>query len=89
MREPTMPGYTCPVIDKIKRAIESAYELADADRSNDKEDDLRQRLRDIAHELRGEDDALEKVRDANSQLRTCAEYWEAEANRLASEYEPQ
>jgi hypothetical protein len=36
--------------------------------------------------MRGEADALEELRNANLQLRTCAEFWKEEALRLQSTY---
>lgn len=82
MTAPKMPGHTCPMIDRLKARIEEAYKMADDSSQEDDEDELRLYLRDIAHELRGEADALEDIRDANLSLRNCAEYWQAEAERL-------
>lgn len=81
MSAPKMPGHTCPMIDKLKRRIVDAYKMADDPPKHASEDELRLLLRDIAHELRGEEEVLEDLRDANLALRTCAEYWQAEAER--------
>jgi len=82
MSAPRMPGHTCPMIDKLKRRIEAAYKSASSVNDAASEDELRAILGDIAHELNGEADVLEDIRDANLALRNCAEYWqhEAEAN---------
>lgn len=80
MTAPRMPGHTCPMIDKLKRRIEAAYKAAS--KGADTEDELRTVLAEVAHELHGEADALEDIRDANLGLRNCAEYWQAEAERL-------
>ena len=79
-----MPGHTCPLIDKLKRQIEAAFDLADNADSDDIAE-LKTILRDIRHELRGEADALETLRDANLALRNCAEYWEEKAEDLENE----
>lgn len=81
MSAPKMPGHTCPMIDKLKRRIVDAYKMADDPPKHASEDELRLLLRDIAHELRGEEEVLEDLRDANLALRTCAKYWQAEAER--------
>lgn len=74
-----MPGHTCPMIDKLKSRIEYAYKLASDFKGIDDADSLKALLGDIAHELNGEADALEDIREANLALRNCAEYWQAEA----------
>ena len=79
MNAPRMPGHTCPLIDKLKKRIENAFDFADSVKSNLDKDDLLKLLGDIRHELNGEADELEKLRDANLALRNCAEYWEAKA----------
>lgn len=85
MAAPRMPGHTCPMIDKLKLRIENAYKMAESiDESADQEA-LRSLLSDIAHELNGEADVLEDIREANLGLRNCAEYWMSEAERLESE----
>jgi hypothetical protein len=82
MSAPRMPGHTCPMIDKLKRRIESAYKSAARVSDAAGEDELRAILSDIAHELDGEADVLEDIRDANLALRNCAEYWQNEAEAL-------
>lgn len=84
MTAPKIPSHTCPMIDQLKKRIEEAYHLADT-RKGETVEDLMYLLRDIAHELRGEADALETLRDANLALRNAAEYWEQKAEQLESE----
>jgi hypothetical protein len=84
MKAPRMPGHTCPAINKLKKRIEAAYKIAKDSATEEDAEDLKSNLRAIAHELMGESDALEELRDANIQLRNCAEYWEEEALRLQS-----
>lgn len=88
MTAPRMPGHTCPMIDKLKKRIETAYDLADSinNAHNDdiSGDDLRELLRNIRYELHNEADALEKIRDANLALRNCAEYWEEKATEQSA-----
>lgn len=79
MSAPRMPGHTCPLIDKLKKRIENAFDFADKARSNLDKDDLLKLLDDIRHELHSEADEFEKLREANLALRNCAEYWEAKA----------
>lgn len=85
MSAPKMPGHTCRAIDKLKDRIEAAHKMADDPPETGGEDALRDHLRCIAHELKGEADSLEDLRDANLALRTCAEYWQAEAERRQDE----
>lgn len=82
MPAPKMPRHTCPTIDKLKARIEAAFTMADDPPKHATEEELRLLLRDIAHELNGEAGVLEDLRDANLGLRNCAEYWQAEAERL-------
>ena len=82
MPVPKIPGYTCPMIDKLQGAIDRAFRMADDANSEDAEV-LRTLLRDIRHELLGESDKLEVIRDANLALRNAAEYWQEEAEKLA------
>ena len=89
MPAPRMPGHTCPMIDKLKRRIEAAYKMASDQPEDSGEDALRQCLKDIAHELHGEADVLEDLRDANLGLRNCAEYWQEEAERLEAAVDAQ
>jgi hypothetical protein len=84
MTAPKLPGYTCPSIDKLKKRIQEAERIARLT-SSDEAADLQAALKDIAHELSGEADVLEDLRSDNIQLRACAEYWQAEAERLESE----
>lgn len=78
-----MPKYTCPVIDRLKGVIETAFKLADnIPNWVDGVEELRDYIEDIAHELSGEADALEEIREANSALRDCAVYWEEKASEL-------
>ena len=84
MTEPKRPGWTCPTIDKIQKAIRAAEKLCDAGRYHD-EDDLRQQLKQIENELYREADRLEEVRSANEALRANAEWWEARAGELEAE----
>lgn len=80
-----MPPQTCPMIDKLKRAIERTEELLNSEAGgSDDPGELRQLIIEAANEIRGEADALEDIRDANKALRNCAEYWQDEAERLAS-----
>ena len=79
MTAPRMPRHTCPLIDKLKKRIENAFDFAySAETSHDKAD-LLELLINIRNELRNEAEELEKLRDANLALRNCAEYWEAKA----------
>lgn len=82
MPVPKIPDYTCPMIDKLQGAIDRAFRMADDANSEDAEV-LRTLLRDIRHELLGESDKLEAIRDANIALRNAAEYWQEEAEKLA------
>ena len=82
MPAPRIPGHTCPLIDKLKGAIDRAFSIADAADSADAQE-LRALVRDIRHELLGESDKLESIRDANLALRNAAEYWQKEAEKLA------
>lgn len=82
MAAPKIPGHTCPLIDKIQGAIDRAFKIADDAESEDAQE-LRTLLRDIRHELLGESDKLEALRDANLALRNAAEYWQEEAEKLA------
>jgi CO dehydrogenase/acetyl-CoA synthase beta subunit len=84
MTKPLIPGYTCPLIDRVKGAIDQAYRIADNSDSDDVAE-LKMFLREIRHELLGESDKLEAIRDANLALRNAAEYWKEEANLLASQ----
>ena len=81
MSAPRIPKHTCPMIDKLKARIQYAHKLASQSDESDVES-LKSIISDIAHELDGEADALEDIRDANLQLRNCAEYWQAEAESL-------
>lgn len=85
MRPPSMPGYTCPIIDKIKAAIVNAQLLASRGRESGDLDDILETLRQIEYELLSEDSRLEEVREANEQLRMCAEYWKDRAEELERE----
>jgi hypothetical protein len=82
MTAPKIPGHTCPLIDKIQGAIDRAFRIADNADSNDTQE-LRTLLRDIRHELLGESDRLEIIREANLALRNAAEYWQEEAEKPA------
>lgn len=84
-RPPSMPRYTCPSIDRLKGQIIEAFRLANEGLTLEDPEDLLASLRAIQHTLDGEDSSLEDIRDANSQLRACAEYWQAEAARLEAE----
>ena len=89
MKAPKMPRHTCPTIDKLKVCIEDAFRMADDVPPHASEEELRLLLRDIAHELNGEAEVLEDLRSANLGLRDCAEYWQAEAERLESAFDAQ
>lgn len=72
MIEPTLPRNTCPAIDSVKKRILEAERLA---RSSQSPEDAEHILGCILNTLSGEADSLEELRDANSKLRECAEYW--------------
>lgn len=84
MSAPKPPRFTCPTIDRLKRRIKQAYVTATTSSSDDPED-LKQALKDIAYELRGEAEVLEDIREANTQLRACYEHWEAVADELQTQ----
>lgn len=66
MPVPKIPGYTCPMIDKLQGAIDRAFRMTDDANSEDAEV-LRTLLRDIRHELLGESDKLEVIHDNEMQ----------------------
>lgn len=82
MGAPRIPGHTCPAIDRLKRAITTAHSLSTATEDLN-EAELRSRISEIEHELRGEAGALEDLREANLALRTAAEYWQIEVENKA------
>lgn len=84
-RPPSMPRYTCPSIDHLKGRIIEALKLANEGLTLEDPEDRLSILHAIQRTLDGEDSSLEDIRDANSQLRACAEYWQAEAARLEAE----
>lgn len=81
MREPKMPGWTCPIIDQLKSSITESLELTNGAEDMDI-DDLRGIIEDIRHKLSDGGDILEDIRTANSRLRDCAEYWQEKAKEL-------
>lgn len=81
MTAPKIPGHTCPMIDRLKGAIDRAFKIADDADSQDVEV-LQTLLRDIRRELLGESDNLEAIRDANLMLRNAAEYWQNKAEEI-------
>lgn len=84
MNAPRMPPHTCRTIDKLKSRLEEAYSLAQQGCETDRLDILLNIIREIEYSLRGEIGALEDLRDANLALRTCAEYWQEQAEELQS-----
>lgn len=61
--------HTCPAIDAAIRAVVDAYKLADSARKDMEPETLLEILSDIEFGLRGVEDDLEKLRDANDNLR--------------------
>jgi len=84
MAIPKLPKHTCPMIDKLKGAIERAFSLSDGEYPDD-EESLKSLLRDIRYELSGGADALEDIRSANAQLRECAEGYMHRCDELESQ----
>lgn len=86
------PEYTCPDIDKIIRAINEAYDIANqAERECHRFGDECGHANifdDIQYELSGLEDELEKLRKANENLRTWGTEWKDLAKQLLNEYEP-
>lgn len=77
-----LPPNTCPMIDRVKKALEEAYSLAYSECDDEDVEDLQSTLRRIEHILQGEADILEDIRDANSALRQAAEYYRDEAEKV-------
>lgn len=76
-----LPPNTCPMIDRVKKAIEEAHSLALNESDDEDVEDLQATLRRIEHILLGEADILEDVRSANSALREAAEHYREEAEK--------
>jgi hypothetical protein len=86
------PELTCPDIDRIIKAIEEAYYIADI-----KEDECRDSGNDCGHEdsfgdirftLAGLIKDLERLRVANYDLRSWGQDWKDVAKKLLDRYEP-
>lgn len=86
------PENTCPDIDKIIKAINKAYDIANqAERECHRVGDEcgpADIFDDIQYELSGLEDELEKLRKANENLRTWGQHWKNLAKELLSKYEP-
>lgn len=72
--EPTMPGHTCPQIDK---AIDAVNKIEKVLMKVDTQDsgDMEKAISDIDSLVYGLEQKLEALREQNQQLRDCAEYW--------------
>jgi hypothetical protein len=81
---PKIPGHTCPLIDNVQQAIERAFAIAYRAEDSPDIETFIVAMREIQWELRGLADKLEPIRDANLALRNAAEYWQEEAEKLAS-----
>lgn len=85
------PAHTCPDIDKLIRAIDSAYRLASkAERDCGKYSECghESQFSDVAWELDGLEDGLEELRAANDALRCWGQEWKDKAKELLNKYEP-
>jgi hypothetical protein len=77
MSAPRLPGYTCPLIDRVKSAILDAIAITKSDIET--LEDFHTVMNEINSRLHNEDNILEDIRSANSQLRECAEYWQEDS----------
>ena len=82
MREPKMPGWTCPIINRLKSNITESLELTNGAEEIESVDILLGIIEDIRHKLSDGGDILEDIRSANSKLRDCAEYWQEKTKEL-------
>lgn len=74
---PKMPGYTCPLIDKVIEFITDAEAYTeDNDFGGAQIADLQGLYDHIADEGTGIKAVLEEIREANSDLRAIAEHYE-------------
>lgn len=80
---PRMPGYTCPLIDKVIEFINDAEAYTENnDFGSTKIEDLQGLYDHVASEGYGIKAVLEEIREANSNLRELAEHYEEEAEKL-------
>lgn len=85
---PKTPGYTCPLIDKVIEFITDAEAYTEGnDFGATKIEDLSALYEHIVDEGTSIKEVLEEIREANTDLRTLAEHYEMEAERLQNEIE--
>ena len=75
-----IPPDTCPIIDKIVKAVRSAEKVADNWRRDDAVTDLQNALGDIGWKLGGLETQIETVREHNATLRQLGKAWYALAD---------
>lgn len=83
-----LPKNTCPDIDRVLKAINTAIELCDCELDTDNFNEIDRAIRilnDIASELHGMDSILECIREANSTLRGAAEHYMDAFDELESQ----
>jgi hypothetical protein len=86
------PENTCPDIDSIIKAINKVYNIAYRSKCECREigDGCghEDKFYDIQYELTGLENELEKLREANANLRTWGQDWKNLAKQLLNKYEP-
>ena len=82
-REPEMPSFTCPAIDKAIAKINAVEKLI-RQTSLDDAGEMKDAIEEIEYEVGYLENMLEELRSQNDKLRNCAEYWR---NKYESEVE--
>lgn len=77
-----LPRYTCPLIDKIQKAIKTAYAATEQVHGKYSAEELNEIISDIKHQLDGLSDDLEQIRDSNLALRNAAEHYQGVVEKL-------